>query len=364
MASLKVAVVTDQLPLVEGTAAGRTLWAWCTGARQLGHDVEVWSWGPKDYGRANEIPPWCHWQPFVPPRLEGPMWREHLRALVRPRWALAHYPWELPEGAIAIAEEASSYPAVANSPRSAVTLHFSFLLDRLALRRMTLSLVQDARAERRAVRDASVAFAYSDRVARLLGRKVRAVPIGYALPAEVLVPNELPVAAIMADWSWPPNRQALSWLLDVWPEVVGAVPGARLLLAGRALKPEQVGRVPGLKVLGEVRQSVDILSQASVLAFPCPATSGPKVKVLEALAYGIPVVTTPAGVEGLELGPGEGALVSGRQGFAKALIKALSSPETRAILGSSGRTAVEQHHSPLRAGQARLEVFAETFGTL
>jgi glycosyltransferase involved in cell wall biosynthesis len=169
---------------------------------------------------------------------------------------------------------------------------------------------------------------------------------------------------MMADWSWPPNQQALSSLLEVWPDVVAAVPGARLLLAGRALKPEQVGQVHGLKVLGQVRQSVDMLSQASVLAFPCPATSGPKVKVLEALAYGIPVVTTPAGVEGLRLGPGEGALVSGRQGFAKALIKALLSPETRAVLGTSGRAAVEKHHSPVSAGRARLEVFAEAFGAL
>ena len=301
---MKVAVVTDQLPLVEGTAAGRTLWAWCTGARELGHDVEVWSWGPEHYGQEKEIPDWCHWQPFDPPLLEGPMWREHLRALARPRWALAHWPWQPPEGAVAIAEEARSYPAVAGSPRSAVTFHFSFLLDRLALQRFTFSTVQDVRAERRAAREASVAFAYSRRVARAVGHKARAVPIGYALPDEVLQPKEAPVAAMMADWSWPPNKQALSSLLNVWPEVVAGVPGARLLLAGRSLKPDEVGPVPGLKVLGEVSHSLDMLSQTSVVAFPCPATSGPKVKVLEALAYGIPVVTTPAGVEGLQIGGG------------------------------------------------------------
>jgi glycosyltransferase involved in cell wall biosynthesis len=359
---LKVAVVTDQLPLVEGTAAGRTLWAWCTGARELGHDVEVWSWGPEHYGQEKEIPGWCHWQPFAPPALDGPMWREHLRSMARPRWALAHWPWQPPEGAIAIAEEARSYPAVAGSPRSAVTLHFSFLLDRLALRRFTFSTVQDVRAERRAAHEASVAFAYSKRVARVLGRKVRAVPIGYALPDEVLVPNEEPVASIMADWSWPPNKQALSSLLNVWPDVVAAVPGARLLLAGRALKPDELGPVPGLKVLGEVPQSLDVLSQTSVVAFPCPATSGPKVKVLEALAYGIPVVTTPAGVEGLQLGPGEGALVAGQQDFGQALINALLSPAIRAALGTSGRAAVEKHHSPASAGRARMEVFAAAFG--
>ena len=171
------------------------------------------------------------------------------------------------------------------------------------------------------------------------------------------------MAAMMADWSWPPNKQALSSLLNVWPEVVAGVPGARLLLAGRSLKPDEVGPVPGLKVLGEVSHSLDMLSQTSVVAFPCPATSGPKVKVLEALAYGIPVVTTPAGVEGLQIGPGEGALVAGHQDFAQVLIKALSSPDTRAALGTSGRAAVEKHHSPVSAGRARMEVFATAFAT-
>ena len=281
----------------------------------------------------------------------------------RPRWALAHWPWQPPEGAIAIAEEARSYPAVAGTPRTAVTFHFSFLLDRLALRRFTFSTVQDVRAERRAAREASVAFAYSQRVARAVGHKARAVPIGYALPDEVLLPNEAPVAAMMADWSWPPNKQALSSLLNVWPEVVAGVPGARLLLAGRSLKPDEVGQVPGLKVLGEVSQSLDMLSQTSVVAFPCPATSGPKVKVLEALAYGIPVVTTPAGVEGLQLGPGEGALVAGQRGFRSSAYQGPVVARQRAALGTSGRAAVENHHSPLSAGGARIEVFAKAFGT-
>ena len=360
---MKVAVVTDQLPLVEGTAAGRTLWAWCTGARELGHDVEVWSWAPSITARRKKSQIGAIGSLSTRRRSRGPMWREHLRALARPRWALAHWPWQPPEGAIAIAEEARSYPAVAGSPRSAVTLHFSFLLDRLALRRFTFSTVQDVRAERRAAREASVAFAYSPRVARAVGHKARAVPIGYALPDEVLLPNEAPVAAMMADWSWPPNKQALSSLLNVWPEVVAGVPGARLLLAGRSLKPDEVGPVRGLKVLGEVSQSLDMLSQTSVVAFPCPATSGPKVKVLEALAYGIPVVTTPAGVEGLQLGPGEGALVAGHEDFGQVLIKALSSPDTRAALGTSGRAAVEKHHSPVSAGRARMEVFATAFAT-
>ncbi len=359
---LKIAVVTDQLPLPEGSAAGRTLWAWCSGARELGHDLEVWSWCPRLIVPRSEVPGWCHWEPFENPPNEGPMWREHLRALARPRWDLARWAFPTEDEPIAIAEEAWSYPAIASRSRSAVTLHFSRLADAIAVRRLSLALVQDARAERRAARRVPVAFAYSRRVARYVNAKAHVVPIGYAAPPEALVPSESPVAAVMADWHWPPNQRAFRWLMAAWPDVVARVPGARLVVGGRGLEQSSVGALAGVTVLGAVGKSADVLSQASVVAFPCPPSSGPKVKVLEALAFGLPVVTTPAGVEGLCLKTGEGALVVPPRDFASGLARLLSSPKLGADLGRSGRAAALEHHSPLNAAQARLQVFADTFG--
>ena len=355
-------MVTDQLPHPEGSAAGRTLWAWCSGARELGHDLQVWSWSPKLSVPRSELPGWCHWEPFENPVNHGPGWREHLRSIARPRWDLAKWRLAAEEESITVAEEAWSYPAIASRSRSAVTLHFSRLADGIAVRRLSLALVQDVRAERFAARKASVAFAYSRRVARYVNPKAHVVPIGYAAPTEALVPNELPVAAVMADWHWPPNQRAFQWLMAAWPEVVARVPGARLVVGGRGLEQSAVGNVAGVKVLGAVGKSVDVLSQASVVAFPYPPSSGPKVKVLEALAFGLPVVTTPPGVEGLSLKPGEGALVVPLHHFASGLARLLSSPELGAGLGRSGRAAALAHHSPLNAASTRLQVLADAFG--
>jgi glycosyltransferase involved in cell wall biosynthesis len=124
-----------------------------------------------------------------------------------------------------------------------------------------------------------------------------------------------------------------------------------------------VGYLPGVELVGEVRESAELLGQAAVMAFPCPTSSGPKVKVLEALAHGLPVVTTSAGMEGLVVPSGDGAVISDRRNFARALAGLLADPERRASLGDSGRAAVARHHSPLAAARARINAFEDGFGT-
>ena len=187
------------------------------------------------------------------------------------------------------------------------------------------------------------------------------MPPAYEVPEEALPLTEEPVAALLADWAWPPNQQAARALLSAWPVVRAAVPSARLLLAGR--KPEllEVGSVAGVSVLGEVASSLDVLSQASVLAFPCPPSSGPKIKVLEALAIGLPVVTTPAGVEGLCLAPGDAA-VAHEAGFAGALAEVLASPERRSAMAAAGRASLATHHSPVVSAHVRLSLVSEALG--
>jgi glycosyltransferase involved in cell wall biosynthesis len=236
-------------------------------------------------------------------------------------------------------------------------------MDAVAVRRFKRADIQMARAERIAGRQAGLVLAYSERVGHGLAKPAHIIPIAYPVPEVALAPVSEPIAALMADWSWPPNQLAASWLLSLWPEVRDEVPGARLLLAGRNLNIISVGYLPGVELVGEVRESADLLGQAAVMAFPCPTSSGPKVKVLEALAHGLPVVTTSAGMEGLVVPSGDGAVISDRRNFARALTGLLADPERRASLGDSGRAAVARHHSPLAAARARIKAFEDGFGT-
>lgn len=342
---MRIAFVSYHVPEAEGTAAGRQLLAVGDALVAAGHEVTAWSWRPQP--PASALPPWCEWAP-VPAE---PSWRVRSRALVRPRSDIVAARWRPPADAVCVADDPASFAAVAAAGSLTVaTVHYSVALDRLALRDPRPPHVQDWRAERRAVRRAGLVWAMSERVRRRAGRGV-VVPATLPMPTEPLPLVEQPVVALLANWGWEPNVDAARTLLAGWPDVRDEVPGARLLLAGRG--PAPVGAMPGVEWCGEVGSAVDVLGRAAVLAFPAPATSGPKMKVLDALAHGVPVVTTAAGAEGIA--HGGGATVVGRRRFAAALAALLNDPQRRARQSAAGRAAVLAAHSPALAATRRLE---------
>ena len=351
---MKVSVVAFEHPHPEGTAAGRALWTWCSGVVALGNELEVWSWYPS--APRHPLPEWCHWRPIE----HRPLWRAHVQGLLRPRHDSALAGWEPDHGAVAVADDVPSFAAVAPFDRSVITIHFRALADARAVRSVRPPQVQLARAERHGGRRAGLVVAFSPRVGRHLRQPATFVPIAYPVPSEALPVVDEPVAALLADWSWPPNHRALRTLLAAWPEVRDAVPAARLLLAGRHLERASIGSLAGVETLGAVGNSLDVLARAAVVAFPCPPTSGPKVKVLEALAHGVPVVTTPAGVEGLVVEPDDAVVVHRRQ-FAQGLASILTDPERRARTAARGRQSALLHHDAIPVARARLKAFGEAF---
>ena len=362
---MKIALVGYHLPLAEGSATGRAFWALGEGLVAEGHDVTGWTWRTEPPAPGDSLPAWCEWRPV--PR--SPWALTKARALVRPRHDVGRTGWRVPDGFVGVADESVSWPAVAHAPRNVVTFHYLTALDGPAVgRRPTPKDRQDLRFERRAARRAGVVLAYSRRVAQQAAPdRAVVVPIAQPFPAEALARVEEPVAAMLADWRWAPNRVALDLLLAEWPAVRDRVPGARLLLGGRHLGGVGVGTIAGVEQVGEVPEVADLLARAAVLAFPCPPSSGPKVKVLDALCNGVPAVTTPAGVEGLELGPMvdgrvDGAWVAEPAAYGDALVRALSDPARRAELGASGRAAVARAHAPGPAARARVAALERALG--
>ena len=356
VARMRFSIVSRVLPQREGGPPHRALLALGDGLAAEGHDVECWSWGPEE--PAEELPAWAKWEPLP----YEPWWRVKAWALLRPRHDTARVGWEPAPGAVALADEPISYAAVDRSPYSAVTFHYLSKIDVPVLRIPSPWDIQNLRAERNAAGKAKLVFAYSDRVGRRAGGRSHVVPIAYPMPEEPLPVRDDPVALLLANWLWPPNARSLKWMLELWPEVRGRVPGAQLVLAGWGLDEMGVTSGAGVRVIGSVARSADALAEASVFAFPCPPTSGPKTKVLEALSYGVPVVTTEYGIEGLWLKAGDGAVVASRAQFADALASMLTDEERRRHLATTGRAAMLAHHSGPAAARARVAVCAAAFG--
>jgi hypothetical protein len=347
---MKFAVVTYHLPHPDGSATGRHVFAVWEAIRSMGHEVEAWCWGDPPPSLAP--PAWVRCERYHDPG----GWRRLPTTIRRPRSGLAEVRWTPPGDAIAWAEEPESFAAVDGvAARTGVTVYHSSLLDAVALRQPRPAVVQSMRAERRAVRRASMAIAFSPRVARTVGVP-DLLPVTLPVPAEPLPTVSEPTAVMIADWSWPPNAVALRRLVRAWPQVRARVAGASLLLAGRGMVDPPVA--PGVEVIGAVEHSRDALARAAVFAFPCPPTSGPKMKVLDALAHGVPVVTTESGVEGLRGVEGVVEVASNTE-FAARLADVLTDPQRRAVMAEGGRQAVLDRHTPQQAAEARLALVSE-----
>jgi O-antigen biosynthesis protein len=142
-----------------------------------------------------------------------------------------------------------------------------------------------------------------------------------------------------------PNRVAMDWFVhEVLPLVLAARPGSRLFVAGSDPPPAHAypSFAGALQMLGYVDDVREPLSRYSVFVCPILSGSGVRVKLLEAFAAGIPVVSTRIGAEGLAREDGEFcSLADDAAGFAARVLAAWDDPEKAAAMAERARAEVE-----------------------
>ncbi|MFC0283889.1 glycosyltransferase [Camelimonas abortus] len=141
-----------------------------------------------------------------------------------------------------------------------------------------------------------------------------------------------------------PNVDAVRWFVDeVWPRVRAALPEATFHILG-AEAPESVralGERPGVKFVGYVEDLAPALAGFRVAVAPLLYGAGIKGKVAMAMGAGVATVCTAIAAEGMDIRPGEDALVADYPGaFAEAVIQAYRDPELWRRLSASGRALV------------------------
>ncbi len=136
------------------------------------------------------------------------------------------------------------------------------------------------------------------------------------------------------------------------------------LLAARGLTAVIAGGggadAPGVRFAGRPADLEPLYAQAFAAVVPIFSGSGTRLKVLEALAYGRPVVATAKAVEGLALEPGVHYLAAEDEAaFAAQLGRLANEPALAAALSCRGRAVAEAKHSWASAGAAFLQLLAE-----
>jgi glycosyltransferase involved in cell wall biosynthesis len=155
-------------------------------------------------------------------------------------------------------------------------------------------------------------------------------------PAQSSAPTILFVGTL----SWLPNASAARFLAStVLPAVRRYLPDARLVIAGRdpdasVLALQQDDHV---SVRANVPDIATAFRDAHVLAVPLDAGGGTRLKILEAFAAGVPVVSTQIGCEGIAAADGSHLIVAERDTFAQAIVRVLTGRELAERLAREGR---------------------------
>ena len=181
---------------------------------------------------------------------------------------------------------------------------------------------------------------------------------GFPLPALRVIPNGVdlegerfssdrrdPDMLVMAgDMSWLPNVDGARFLVrKVMPRIWRVKPAARLWLVGKDPSP-RVSSLAGERVVvtGRVADVRPYRWRAAAEVVPLFAGGGTRLKILQAMATGAPVVSTAVGAGGLELRDGTDLLIANRaKEMASAILELISQPATAAALARSARQRVE-----------------------
>lgn len=151
-----------------------------------------------------------------------------------------------------------------------------------------------------------------------------------------------------------PNEDAICWFCNKMlpllrqvgaPEVCVQIVGSRPTRRVRDL-----ASIPNVLLIGEVDKIDDFYRQADFAIVPLRAGSGTRIKVLESLNFGCPVVSTSLGVEGLDVKAGEQVLVGDSEvEFVQACVALIKDAALCKRLGEAGRQWVRRNHSIARA---------------
>lgn len=198
----------------------------------------------------------------------------------------------------------------------------------------------------------------------LYGRRADAVvPSAVDVPHQPASPCDDATVVCVGDMGWGPNVEGLTrFLAQAWGPL--GRQGARLLVAGRDAPPalrRLAEASSGVSLLGYVPDLAALLDRAAVSVAPVWSGGGVRLKTLTMLAAGLPLVATPAALEGIAAEPGRHCLVApAPEDFTAAVGRLLADRALRRRLGDEGRALVAQHYSWKAVGPRFVEAVEGT----
>ncbi len=187
---------------------------------------------------------------------------------------------------------------------------------------------------------------------RMSGKEMDVIPLGIDIDLFRPQPtqHDTTVRLIFAGhMSYSPNIYAVQWFMEnCWSKLQDRCPNTHFVIAGADAPTEIVnlGDRQNITVTGKVVSMADTLSQADIAVVPMQSGSGMQFKILEAMACGLPVVTTSFGLGTIKAIPNEQILIADTaEDFICRVVALVQDVNKRVEIGQNARIFIEENHS-------------------
>lgn len=196
---------------------------------------------------------------------------------------------------------------------------------------------------------------------KVIGVKTAIHEVPVAIDAQN-IPHDYTSNALyhLGSMDWLPNRESMERLLHLLPSIRMEKADATLAVVGTNAKNYYESSTDqGVKVLGFVADLDEFLKQQGILLAPILSGSGIRIKILEAMGYGIPVVTTSIGALGI---PDENYLIiaDSDELFVQKTLELLHSEDARKEIGTNAINYIRKKHNIEAISQTIIEIFHTT----
>jgi glycosyltransferase involved in cell wall biosynthesis len=140
---------------------------------------------------------------------------------------------------------------------------------------------------------------------------------------------------------WAPNQEGLIWFFNhCWAKIKAENPQLKFYLAGRNAPEwfEKIIKLDGVEYLGEINDAYDFINSKAIMVVPLFSGSGMRIKIIEGMALGKPIVTTDIGTEGIPTQNGNNILIANNDiQFIEAINRLI---HNRALADQIGKNAI------------------------
>lgn len=206
-------------------------------------------------------------------------------------------------------------------------------------------------------------------ISRLSGRKdVEIVPNGVDFnyfSQKIASKSKIPLLLFgAADFHWIQNREGAEILLkDIWPKIKRKIKNVRLWIVGK-IAPQVLKEFVNEEgvVIEEIDDSRKAYQHSWILVAPMRSGGGSRTKFFEAMASGLPIVTTTKGAEGIKFKNGQGIIIEKEEKIARVVGDLILNPERLKEIGMKGKKLVKEKYDWDKSAQ-KLSYLYEKIGS-